>query len=91
MDNPETGIGDGPLPRGFFQGGYAATTHTFVTQKGLHGSVRTITPALYQLQSLPLMSESSYGPVLFRAGFLETVISPALQSALNQKGLVKQQ
>jgi hypothetical protein len=80
MDNPETGIGDGPLPRGFYQGGYAATSHTFLTQKGLQGAVRGITPALYQLNSLPLLAESSYGTILFHAGLLQGAHLPGLQS-----------
>lgn len=72
MDNPETGTGEGPARRGFYQGGFAVTTQTFATVRGLQGSIRRVTPALFELPGLPLSAESSIGAVLLRPGLLRS-------------------
>jgi hypothetical protein len=87
MDNPETGVGEGPLPRGFLQGGYAVTTHTFLTAQAMQKAIEPITNALFSLKSLPLLGESSIGPILLRAGILQRAIVANLPPALSAQHL----
>ncbi len=87
MENPETGVGEGPLPRGFLQGGYAVTTHTILNVYALHEIVQPITPALFALHSLPLLGDSSVGAILVHAGILRNASGEALPPTLMMRSL----